>query len=593
MHIVQAIRRAAARVPNAIAIRSGEQYVSYAEFIQRVDGLANMLRLRGIGPGARVAVYLARSVEMMVGIFGVLASGAAYVPLDPETPAPRLQNILAHSQCSLCLSTVSGESLCKTSNIPLLNPAEWPSEGSAHQSPHTGAAYVIYTSGSTGQPKGVVIEHGSLENYLSWALAELPFVGGGVPLFGNISFDHSVTSYYPPLMKGEMVILLPPIHGGRALGSGLLHGHHYSYVKITPSHFSFLSTDERAQLGCYTNLLMFGGERLAPQLIFDARRDNTKLAIMNHYGPTETTVGCCVYRIPIRFRGAAVPIGRPIPHVKAIIRNDDLKPVKKGAHGELFIGGKALAAGYWGRPDLTAQAFAHFPGNRLTMQRWYRTGDIVRRLRNGNLEYRGRKDHQVKILGYRIEPAEIENALCLHPKVSQAVVITGNGAKAPELIAAVVASAKDTNEGELRQHARKYLPSVMVPARVIFLKKFPVNANGKLDQQSLREMAKADKPGNTGGQIEDLLEGRFCAALGLPRVQADDDFFELGGDSLATVDITQWAAAQFQIDLEISALFEFPTIRSLAARIRALLKQRDLTSEPGVSSAMPNRVILK
>jgi amino acid adenylation domain-containing protein len=570
MHILQAIRRSASRTPGAIAFHTVERSLSYAEFLERVDGLARRLQRRGIGPGSRVAICLDRSFEMMVGIFGVLASGAAYVPLDSESPAPRLRSILSDSQPSLCLAGANCQLLCDLARVPRLDPNDWPVRCAPVETLPSGPAYLIYTSGSTGQPKGVVIGHAALENYLSWACSTLPFVGGGCPLFGNISFDHSITSYYPPLMKGETVFLLPSVQGGRALARGLLQRRQYSYVKITPSHFTFLTTDERAILGRQTNLLMFGGERVTPQLIADARRDNPKLAILNHYGPTETTVGCCVYNVPPGFRAHKVPIGHPIPNARATVRQPNLKAVRVGRPGELFIGGKPLADGYWQRPELTAKSFIRFRDARGVMRRWYRTGDLVRRLRNGNLEFLGRGDDQIKLLGHRIELGEIEQILRLHPKIAQAAVISGEREEPVELIAAIVSSFEYLAEEEIRRHLRSNLPSTMVPARIIRLKQLPVNANGKLDQRRIRELAKKRKA-QSSRELEELLEERFRAALGLDIVGADDDFFELGGDSMATVEITLWASECFQVNLEISALFDYPTIRSLAGRIRDLI----------------------
>jgi acyl-CoA synthetase (AMP-forming)/AMP-acid ligase II len=258
-------------------------------------------------------------------------------------------------------------------------------------------------------------------------------------------------------------------------------------------------------------------------------------------------------------------LARPVQRIYRL-----LTAAKMGVPGELFIGGNALAAEYWRQPELTAKAFTKFPDKKGVMRRWYRTGDVVRLLPKSTIEYLGREDEQIKILGHRIEPAEIEHVFLLHPKVSHAAVIAGNEDKNPELIAAIVASVKNLSDEELRQHARRYLPAVMVPARVILLENLPINANGKLDRQYIREMVRKCSTKDYKAKVEDLLTEKFRTALGFQHVQVDDDFFELGGDSLATIEITQWAAEQFRIDLEISALFEFPTIRSLAAHIRAL-----------------------
>jgi amino acid adenylation domain-containing protein len=570
MSVLETIRKVAVRRPRSTALRTPQGDVSYAEFIRRVDGLAHSLRRRGIGPDSRVAIHLERSAEMIIAIFGSLASGAAYVPLATENPAERLREIVQDSQCSLLLSRADGEFLAESNGIERLDPSAWAMDGPSNPAFVGGPAYLIYTSGSTGKPKGVVIEHASLENYLAWAVSELPFTGGGAPLFGSISFDLSVTICYPPLMKGEPLILLPPIQGARALAESLVTGHHYSYVKITPSHWAFLDADQRAALGGSTDLLMFGGERLTFELVRQARRDNPSLAVMNHYGPTEATVGCCVYRVPASLAGTSVPIGQPISGVEANVLREDLTPAEPGEPGELFIGGRALARGYWGRPDLTAKAFVELPDGRGGLSRWYRTGDLVQRLTDTNIEYLGRADDQVKILGHRVEPGEIEQALRSHPGVQEAVVLAAERSGAIELIAGVTVSDGSLTEKELRRFARLRLPSVMVPTRIIRLDSFPVTSSGKLDRQLILKLAELCAPETCETSIEDLVAGKFREALGLPHVEPADDFFELGGDSMATVEITVWASEHFQITLEPAALFEFPTTQSLADRIRRL-----------------------
>jgi amino acid adenylation domain-containing protein len=571
VNIIETVRKAAAQNPDATALWSVDGELSYADFVRRVDGLAEALHTRGIGPGNRVAVCLDRSPEMIIGIFGILACGAAYVPLDNENPHSRLRNVIEDSRPSLLLRRGGEESLGETVGVEYLDPADWPLEGSSMSVPHDGPAYVIYTSGSTGRPKGVVIGHGSLENYLDWALGALPFCGGGAPLFGSISFDHSVTTVFPVLMKGEPLFLLPSIQNGRTVAKNLLTDRYYSYVKITPSHFSLLDTDERARLGSATAMVVFGGERLPPEFIGQLRRDNPNAAVMNHYGPTETTVGCCVYRVPYGFSLSTVPIGRPIPGATASIRRPDLTLAEKGECGELLIAGKVLAEHYWSRPDLTEKAFIELPDGDGVPCRWYRTGDLVRCLGDDNFEYLGRNDRQIKVLGHRIEPGEIEQMLSSHLQVREAVILDPESQATTCLIAAVTVSGPDVTEEDLKRYVRERLPSVMVPTRILLLQRFPVTVNGKLDRHSLAAMAlrRTQQPVSQSS-IEDLLILRFREALGVGHVRPEDDFFELGGDSQAAIEIALWVAEHFQIYLELAAFFRYPTVASLAERIRSL-----------------------
>jgi amino acid adenylation domain-containing protein len=569
MTVIEFIRQATARAPNAVALRTAHGCVSYAALMQRVDGLARALCERGIGPNCRVAVLLDRSPELIVALLATLATGAAYVPLDPELPAVRLAAILRDSASGLLLGRDDVATLSTATGLARFDPQDWPSSGAAVERHQRGPAYVIYTSGSTGGPKGVVIEHDSLTNYLAWCRSRLPFTGGGAPLFASIAFDHSVTCVYPPLMSGEPLTLLPPIQGGRALAAGLLTEHRYSFVKITPSHFGFLDAEQRARLGRSTDLLMFGGERIAPDMVAHARRDNPTLEVMNHYGPTEATVGCCVYRVPVPAPAGAIPIGKPIDQVLASIRREDGTETEPNELGELWIGGAALAAGYWQRPDLTARAFVEPTTPENGPSRWYRTGDAVRRRTDGILEYVSRLDDQVKILGYRVEPREVEQVLKSLPGVTNAAVLaSGSGDERNRLIAAVVVSNPLLTEETLRHAAREHLPGPMVPERVLCLNRLPVMQNGKLDRRAILELAA--RPAALDASLESLLGARFSLALGLPQVEPHEDFFELGGDSMATVEIAAWVGERFRVPLEPTALFEHPSVHALARHIRAL-----------------------
>jgi amino acid adenylation domain-containing protein len=567
--IVGDLRRAAA--PAAAALDTPLGVVSFGELLARVDGLAGALRARGVGPGAWVAVYLERSAEMIIGLLGVLACGAGYVPLDPEYPSARHAHLLDDSRPAVLLGRADADALLAGRPIARLDPDDWPRTGAALPAPDDGPAYVMYTSGSTGKPKGAVIEHAALRNYLSWCLRTLPFRGGGVPLLNSISFDHAVTTLFPPLLRGEPLVLLPPVRGGRALADSLLTGRRYSYVKLTPSHVRMLDLDQRAELGCSADLIMLGGERFPGELVDHLRRDRPDVPIMNHYGPTEATVGCCTYDVPLGFHGAAVPIGRPIPGVTLSVRREDGSVAEAGEVGELHIAGAGLAREYWMRPELTARAFVSLPDETGALRRHYRTGDLARRRADGLFEHLGRVDDQVKILGHRIEPMEIEAVLRSHRLVADAAVMPLERGGDVELAAAVVVRGEAATENELRRYVRAHLPGAMVPARVLLLPRLPVTANGKLDRTALLAALAAPPPPPDGNaSIEDDLAVRWREVLGRPEVGRDDDFFDMGGDSLATVEIATWASNRFRINLDPFALFECPTIRSLADRIRAL-----------------------
>ena len=396
MSVMERIRTVAERQPDAIACCWDGGALTYRQLIERVDGLARDLLRRGISSNARVAIHLERSPELIVAILATLAAGAAYVPLDPDFPLARLRHIIADSRPALVLGSIEPAMLSLDGRIPVLSPRQWSRSRRKVEVRSRGPAYLIYTSGSTGLPKGVVIGRAALNNYLAWAVAELPFGGDGVPLLASASFDHAVTCYFPPLMMGDCLVLLPPLEGGRNLKAGLLTGRRYSYVKITPSHFRLLDLEARAELGRSAALVMFGGEQVGANLIADVRRDRPLLPVINHYGPTETTVGCCVYRVPTGVVADPVPIGRPMPGVEAFIRRERGAAANGMDVGELLIGGKALARGYWRSPKQTAAKFIRSSNGRGRTRRWYRTGDLVRRTENGDFIFLGRADDQVR-----------------------------------------------------------------------------------------------------------------------------------------------------------------------------------------------------
>ena len=493
--IITAIRSSAGHVPDTIAIQATSSSLTYRQLVAGIDQVASLLRTRGIGVGDRVAVHHDRSPDLVVALLGVLAAGAAYVPIDSEEPRRRAVSILTDADPRCLLGNSAGAALAADAGVPYANPlAEvegWSTacatlQGELPMPAEHDAAYVVYTSGSTGTPKGVVVEHGSLRNYLAWALKAVPWVGGGVPLFASIAFDHAVTCFLPPLMIGETLYLLPSLRGGRDLGPALLTGHRYSFVKITPSHVRLLNADERASLGAATELLMFGGERLARDLVADVRRANNDLEVLNHYGPTEATVGCCVYAVPHN-PPRDVPIGRPLPGVEILVVDTDDAPVDPLVAGELLVGGLAPARGYFDREEETQERFVErqdHPG------RWYRTGDIVRTNQDGDLEYLGRLDDQVKILGHRVEPGEIEHALRACPGVRDAVVVVVPGDPS-ELVAAVVTDDATLGPHELRAQLRGELPPALVPARVGVVSALPVTARGKIDRAAVLALVPA------------------------------------------------------------------------------------------------------
>ncbi len=561
MTILGTIQAAAKDCPLAPALLWPGGAMAYAELMDRVDGLASDLRSLNVGPDARVAICLERSPEMVIAILATLAAGAAYVPLEANNPDERLRDILADAQPALVLAEERrGDAF---GDLPVHLARTWSRSAARRDAKAQAPAYLIYTSGSTGRPKGVVIGHRALENYLDWACRNLP--RGEVPLLSSMAFDLAVTAFYPPLMRGDPLYLLPPLRGGRDLAAGLLDGRTYGYVKITPSHCRLLTRDQRALLGRVAGLVMFGGEHLAGDLVEHVRRDRPDLPVMNHYGPTEATVGCCVHQVPTGFGSERlVPIGKPLPGLRADLRAEGQWAEEEGAVGELWIGGEGLAEGYWNDPVLTKAAFVHAEDSE---ELWYRTGDLASRDESGAYLYWGRVDHQVKILGHRLEPREVEVALAGHPAVADCAVLAEEAADKVRIVAAVASSTPGLQEAELVEHLRAKLPGPMIPSHILVFERLPVLETGKLDRDGILRGVR-DSPPQEKGAVSALSVARqFRHALGIEAIDEDADFFDLGGDSLAALEITTWANQTFGIDLDLSVMFECATVRSLTERI--------------------------
>jgi amino acid adenylation domain-containing protein len=453
--------------PNAMALTLGDESLTYAELNERANRIAHTLRSRGAGPETSVALCLERSFEMVAGLLGVLKAGAAYVPIDPAYPAGRRRLILeeAHSPLLLTQEKFAHAFEDTTADIIALDSLDEFDALSGTENPSPLArpenlAYIIYTSGSTGRPKGVMITHRGVVNYLSWCRrAYRVEEGRGAPVHSSLGFDLTVTSLFAPLVSGRGVVLVPDGEGAESLQSVLDAGGGFSLIKITPAHLSLLAEllppSEAARL---TRALVIGGEALHGEALQFWREHAPETRIVNEYGPTETVVGCCVYEVAAGHAPShgAVPIGRPIANTQLYLLDANLRPVPEGVWGELHIGGAGLARGYTNDPALTAERFVPNPFGVHPGERLYRTGDVVRYLSDGNIEYLGRRDDQVKLRGYRIELSEIESALARHPVVGEAAVVLREDVPGDKRLVAYVvheptdeSHAADSEAGEL------------------------------------------------------------------------------------------------------------------------------------------------
>jgi amino acid adenylation domain-containing protein len=420
------------RTPNNIAVVYENEQLTYAELNQKANQLAHYLQQLGVGPEVLVGICVERSLLMVVGLLGILKAGGAYVPFDPTYPKNRLGFMLEDARVPVLLTQQKlVKKLPDRKSLVICLDKDWERIGEASENNPVSVAtsenlaYVIYTSGSTGKPKGVMITHQGLVNYLSWCTQAYAVAEGcGAPVQSSIAFDATITSLYAPLLVGQRVVLLPEKEEIEALSATLSSNNNFSLVKLTPAHLGLLSQMlPSRQEECQTRALIIGGEALLGKSLsfWQSYAPNTRL--INEYGPTETVVGCCVYEVPPQTSlSGAVPIGRAIANTQLYVLDPYLKPVPIGVPGELYIGGAGVARGYLNRPELTAEKFIPNPFSDEPEARLYKTGDLARYLPDGNLEYLGRIDNQVKIRSFRIELGEIEAVLTQHPAVRESVV---------------------------------------------------------------------------------------------------------------------------------------------------------------------------
>jgi len=590
------------QTPEAIALIYEDQQLTYRELNSRANRLARHLRILGVRAETLVGVLVSRSVEMLVSLLSVLKAGAAYVPLDPQHPAERLSLMMDDAGVEVVLVEqrladkvdIAGRAqvVCVDALWELI--AEQSDEKIESEVNADNLAYVIYTSGSTGRPKGVMIPHRGLVNYLQWCVRAYDVAGGsGAPVHSSIGFDLTVTSLFAPLLAGRSVVL-SEVQNGEALISSLDRQSGYSFVKLTPSHLDLLNqavTGER--IAGLTKMLILGGEALHGERLDRWRQHSPATRIINEYGPTETVVGCCFYEVA---QGAslngAVPIGRPVANTQVYVLDEYLNPLPPGIPGELFIGGIGLARGYLNNPDLTARAFIPHPFSRERGARVYRTGDRARYLPDGNIEFLGRFDDQVKLRGYRIELGEIETVLCEHAEILEAVVIVREHARGAQTLVAYFVStdANSPASSELRRHLKEKLPEYMVPAVFVQVERMPLTANGKLDRSALLAL-QPESATACGDQasprspVEKIVAETWQQVLGVERVGIYDNFFALGGDSIVSLQIVS-RLNQAGLMMTPQDLFDHQTVAELSAAFQHT--PTAVHAEPGpVSGPVP------
>ncbi|KAG0321904.1 hypothetical protein BGZ97_009763, partial [Linnemannia gamsii] len=558
------------RTPEATAIVYENQELSYAELNARANRLAHRLIELGVGPDRRVAICMERSSAWVVGLLAILKAGGAYVPLDPAYPSERLTQILADAAPTILLADATGRSVLGEAVLALrtvLDPNSPPTLADTNPSvsslaPHH-LAYVVYTSGSTGTPKGVMVEHRGVVN-----LAHVQMTNFGVDVSSRIlqfvspGFDASMWEITMALGCGASLYLPPAaVRLDRHRLWDYLERHAITHATIPPA----LLQDGKDLPNLSTPVTLFLiGEALNATLLRSVRHHGL---VFNGYGPTEATIGATVWPSPSDFNSEIVPIGRPMANIRLYLLDAHHQPVPVGTIGELYIGGVAVARGYLNRPELTAERFLQDPFSAEEDARMYKTGDRARYLPDGNLEFIGRNDYQIKMRGLRIEPGEIEARLVEHSKVREAAVLAVGEGSHKRLIAYVVAETDEQLAATLHTHLMEKLPEYMVPAAFVRLDALPLTSNGKLDRRALptpdgeafaRQAFEAPQ-----GEIETALANIWSKLLKVERISRHDSFFVLGGHSLLAVQMIE-SLRRLGLAVSVRALFDKPTLKALA-----------------------------
>ena len=583
----------AARTPDRLAIYFRGHALTYRELDESANRLARQLQDLGVRPDTLVGVAMGRSETLVVSLLAILKAGGAYVPLDPTYPQDRLSLVIEESEMLVLITTAASRAHLPpaASGLTVLD-AEDPSisvespQAVISSATPADLAYVIYTSGSTGKPKGVMVENRNVVNFFTGMDRALGHGGGfeaGVWLaVTSVSFDISVLELLWTLARGFTVV----VHGdeGSATIAEEITRHGVTHLQMTPSLARMLTLDPKAfaALGSLKQILL-GGEAVPAALIHHLRQVFHD-EIYNMYGPTETTIWSTSCRVGDV--GPSVSVGRPIANTQIYILNEKLNPVPAGEIGELFIGGDGVARGYWKCPELTAERFLNIPAlaeNRGDNRRIYRTGDMARFLPDGNIDFLGRADYQIKLRGHRIEPGEIEAQLEKCAGVLQAVVVLredreGDQRLVAYLVAETAEAATATLRAALQIEFQAKLPAYMVPSAFVFLDALPLTGNGKIDRKALLKLpppnfasnlasavaAHATKPAN---EMERTVARVWEQALGIPSVGSNDNFFDLGAHSLTVAEVHSKLQEALGREISLIDLFQFTTVSALAAHL--------------------------
>jgi amino acid adenylation domain-containing protein len=581
--IHEIVEAQALETPDGIAVVRDGQRLTYRELNERANQLAHFLRKQGVAPDVFVGIYLDRTLDLVVALLGILKAGGAYVPIDPQYPRERASFMMQDSNSPVILTQLSLASELGTSSAKVVVlEREWPSIASEptsnlkHVLSPDNLAYVIYTSGSTGTPKGTLISHRNVVRLFSATQAWFRFGSHDVwTMFHSTAFDFSVWELWGALFYGGRVVVVPfGVSRSPQDFYRLLQQEGVTVLNQTPSAFRQLIRAEESAAApgsLALRYVIFGGEALDLSSLkpWFERHGDAKPQLVNMFGITETTVHVTYRPLSAADVGAGSMIGKPIPDLQVYLLDEQLRPVARGEPGEIYVGGAGVARGYLNRPELTAQKFVADPAQ--PGRRLYRSGDLGRFHADDDLEYLGRIDSQVKIRGFRIELGEISARLDAHPSVRESVVVAVEPHPGDKILIAYVVKRPDleVSEAELRQLLRERLPEYMVPAALVFIDSLPLTVNGKLDVKALPPPVKATRAAvpisiAAGSTLEKGIAAIWCEVLDLPAVGYEQNFFDVGGNSMHVAEVHTQLQQLLGKDFSITELFAHSTIQSLA-----------------------------
>jgi amino acid adenylation domain-containing protein len=579
-----------------VAVECEGEALTYAELNARANQLARYLRGLEVRPETLVGICMERSLDLVVALLGVLKAGGAYVPLDVAFPKERLSLMLEDARVAVLLTqsrlaeALSGHGARVVSlDMASDEVARESPENLGRQAEDANLAYVLFTSGSTGRPKGVAVEHAQLSNYIKGVSKKLALPRhAGFATVSTFAADLGNTVIFPSLCSGGRLHVISQERATNPDALAEYFGRNeIDCLKIVPSHLEALLSAAEPEKVLPRSLLVLGGEASRPGWVDELRRMAPGCRVMNHYGPTETTVGVLTHEVgggEARRSAPTLPLGRPLPNSRIYLLDARLSPVPFGVTGELYVGGEGVTRGYYNRPGATAERFLPDPFGVRPGARMYRTGDLARYLPGGDIEFLGRNDDQVKLHGFRVELGEIEWALREHASVREAVVAAAVDERGHVRLVAYVVGARGraVSVEELRTHLGERLPEHMKPSSFVVLDALPLNANGKVDRRALPE------PGDDALRserayvaprtpLEEALAALWAEVLKVERVGVGDNFFALGGHSLAAMQIMARVRKTFQVELPLRVVFQASTVEKLA---RGIIEHE---AEPGQS----------